>query len=114
MLTFNFRDASNRRNIHELVHQSLSVHLGQYSSLIVIPQSSAHGLVVHVRLVLMKSPQSGDRLTVHQLEDSLLSVAPLYKLWTAIFVLNIYIYLVLWDRSQRGTTCSSFSRNSHR
>ena len=52
------------------------------------PESSAHGLIVHVRLVLVKSPQPGDRFTVHQLEDSLLSVAPLDKLWTAIFVLN--------------------------
>ena len=52
------------------------------------PESSAHGLIVHVRLVLMKSPQPGDRLTVHQLEDSLLSVAPLYKLWAAVLVLE--------------------------
>ena len=59
--------------------------------IIVSPESSAHGLIVHVRLVLMKSPQPRDRLAVHQLEDSLLSVAPFYKLWTAIFVLNIYI-----------------------
>ena len=56
--------------------------------MIIISESSAHGLVVHVRFVLMETPQSGDRLAVHQLEDSLLSVAPLYKLWTAIFVLN--------------------------
>ena len=89
MLTFNFCDAPNRRNIHELVDQPLSVHLGQDSSLIVVSESSAHGLIVHVGLVLVETPQSGDCLAVHQLEDSLLSVAPLYKLWTAIFVLNI-------------------------
>ena len=56
--------------------------------MIILPESSAHGLIVHVGLVLMKSPQSGDGLTGDQLEDSLLSVAPLYKLWTAIFVLD--------------------------
>ena len=55
------------------------------------PESSAHGLVVHVRLVLMKSPQPGDRLAVHQLEDSLLSVAPLDKLGTAVLVLKGFI-----------------------
>ena len=77
MLTFNFCDASNRRNIHELINKSLSVHLGQDSSLIVISESSAHGLVVHVRLVLVESPQPGDRLAVHDLEDSPVSVQPL-------------------------------------
>ena len=77
MLTVNFCDASNRRNIHELVDQSLSVHLGQDSSLIVISESSAHGLVVHVRLVLVETPQSGDRLAVHNLEDPPVSVHPL-------------------------------------
>ena len=63
--------------INELVDQSLSVHLGQDSSLIVVSESSAHGLVVHVRLVLVESPQSGDRLAVHDLEDSPVSVQPL-------------------------------------
>ena len=45
--------------------------------MIIISESSAHGLVVHVRFVLMEPPQSGDRLAVHQLEDPLLSVHPL-------------------------------------
>ena len=63
--------------INELVDQSLSVHLGQDSSLIVISESSAHGLVVHVRLVLVKPPQSGDGLAVHDLEDPPVSVQPL-------------------------------------
>ena len=43
----------------------------------VSPESSAHGLVVHVWLVLVKSPQSGDRLAVHDLEDAPVSVQPL-------------------------------------
>ena len=41
------------------------------------PQCPAHGLVVHVGLVLVQSPQPGDRLRVDQLEDALLSVGPL-------------------------------------
>ena len=63
--------------INELVDQSLSVHLGQDSSLIVISESSAHGLVVHVRLVLVEPPQPGDGLAVHDLEDPPVSVQPL-------------------------------------
>ena len=58
------------------------------SDLSISPESSAHGLVVHVRLVLVKPPQSGDGLAVHQLEDSLLSVCPFDVLWTTFFVLN--------------------------
>ena len=45
--------------------------------MIIISESSAHGLVVHVRFVLMEPPQSGDRLAVHQLEDSPVPVDPL-------------------------------------
>ena len=56
--------------------------------MIIISESSAHGLVVHVRFVLMEPPQSGDRLAVHQLEDPLLSVAPLDELGTAILILK--------------------------
>ena len=63
--------------INELVDQPLSVHLGQDSSLIVVSESSAHGLVVHVGLVLVETPQSGDRLAVHDLEDSPVPVQPL-------------------------------------
>ena len=77
ILTFNFCDASNRRNIHELIDKPLSVHLSQDSSLIIISEGSAHGLVVHVWLVLVKSPQSGDRFAVHDLEDAPVSVQPL-------------------------------------
>ena len=51
--------------------------------MIIISESSAHGLVVHVRFVLMEPPQSGDRLAVHQLEDPLLSVHPLDVGWAA-------------------------------
>ena len=63
--------------INKLINKSLAVHLGQDSSLIVISQSSPHGLVVHVRLVLVESPQPGDRLAVHDLEDPPVSVQPL-------------------------------------
>ena len=54
------------------------------------PESSTHSLLVHVRLVLMKAPESRDRLAVHQLEDPLLSVAPLDELGTAILILNSF------------------------
>ena len=43
----------------------------------VSPESSAHGLVIHVWLVLVKSPQSGDRFAVHDLKDAPVSVQPL-------------------------------------
>ena len=45
--------------------------------MIIISESSAHGLVVHVRFVLMEPPQSGDRLAVHNLEDAPVPVQPL-------------------------------------
>ena len=108
--TVHLDNITNLRYVNELVHQSLSINLGQYSSLVVIseqcqdrnldlnlslsisPESSAHGLVVHVRLVLVETPQSGDRLAVHQLEDSLLSVCPFDVLWTTFFVLKIKHY----------------------
>ena len=54
----------------------------------ILPQSSAHGLVVHVRLVLMHAPEPGHGLAVHQLEDALLTVAPLDELGTTLLVLN--------------------------
>ena len=63
-------------NIHELIDQSLTIHLGQYSSLIIVSQSSPHGLIVHVRLVLVETPESGHRLAVHNLEHASVSVNP--------------------------------------
>ena len=53
-----------------------------------IPECPAHGLIVHVRLVLVEPPQPGDRLAVHQLEDTLLSVGPLDELGAAVLVLQ--------------------------
>ena len=53
-----------------------------------LPQSSAHSFIVHIRFILVKSPEPADCLAVHQLEDSLLSVAPLDKLGAALFVLQ--------------------------
>ena len=53
-----------------------------------LPESPAHGLVVHVRLVLVEAPEAGHRLTVHQLEDPLLPVAPLDELGAALLVLG--------------------------
>lgn len=45
------------RNVDKLVHQSLTVNLGQNSSLIVVPQSTTHRFVIHVWFVFMKSPE---------------------------------------------------------
>ena len=64
--------------------------------MIIISESSAHGLVVHVRFVLMEPPQSGDRLAVHQLEDPLLSVCPFDVLWTTFFVLDKALVFLLY------------------
>ena len=42
-----------------------------------VPEGSAHGLVVHVGLVLVEPPQPGHRLAVHNLEHAPLPVHPL-------------------------------------
>lgn len=42
-----------------------------------IPEGSAHGLIVHVRLVLVFAPEFGHGLRVDQLEDALLPLCPL-------------------------------------
>ena len=86
--TFNFCDTSNRRNVHELIDQSLTINFGQDSSLIIISQSSAHGLVVHVWFVLVEAPEPGHGLAVDQLEDPLLSVCPFDVFRTTLFVLR--------------------------
>ena len=72
---------SSGRIIHELVDEPLAVHLGEDAPLVVIPQRPAHGLVVHVRLVLVEPPQPGHRLAVHYLEHAPLSVHPLDVFW---------------------------------
>ena len=110
-VTVHLHDVSDLWNVYKLVHKPLPVHFGQDSSLIVIPgqenpswkcylcctllktfwclpESSTHGLVVHVWLVLVQPPQPGHRLAVHQLEDALLPVAPLDELGTAVFILE--------------------------
>ena len=77
MTLLDLLDGSNRGDVDELVDQALAVHLGEDAPLVVIPQRPAHGLVVHVRLVLVKPPQPGDGLAVHDLEDPPVSVQPL-------------------------------------
>ena len=57
--------------------------------MMILPEGSAHGLVVHVGLVLVEPPQPGHRLAVHQLEDALLPVGPLDEPWTTLFVLKV-------------------------
>ena len=51
-------DAAQRRNLYKLINQSLTIHLSQNPSLIIIPESPAHSLIVHVWFVLVKTPQS--------------------------------------------------------
>ena len=82
MSTFYLCDAANGRNVHKLIYQPLSIHLGKDSSLIVISQSSAHRFIIHVWFVLVKTPQLGHGLAVHKFEDPLLSIHPLDIIWT--------------------------------
>ena len=53
-----------------------------------IPQCPAHGLVVHVGLVLVEPPESGDGLGIDQLKDALLAVGPLDIARAAVLVLK--------------------------
>ena len=77
MTLLDLLDRPNRGDVYELVDQPLAVHLGKDAPLVVIPQGTAHSLVVHVGLVLVGSPQPGDRLAVHQLEHPPRPVQPL-------------------------------------
>ena len=76
--------------VYELVDKSLSVHLGKDAPLVVVAERPPHRLVVHVGLVLVKSPQPGHCLAVHQLEDALLSVGPFNEFRAAVFVLEMF------------------------
>ena len=62
--------------VYELVDKSLSVHLGKDAPLVVVAERPPHRLVVHVGLVLVKAPQPGDCLAVHNLEDTAIPVQP--------------------------------------
>ena len=73
----NFYNLPPWRIIDELVDESLAVHLGEDAPLVVISESAAHGLVVHVWLVLVEPPKPGHGLGVHQLEDAPRPVGPL-------------------------------------
>ena len=52
------------------------------------PESSSHGLIVHVRLVLVFAPQLRNSLRVHQLEDAFFPLRPLDVFGTGVFVLQ--------------------------
>lgn len=52
------------------------------------PKCSAHGLIVHVRLVLVFAPQFGNSLGVDQLENALIPLHPLDVPGTGVFVLQ--------------------------
>lgn len=53
-----------------------------------LPESPAHGLVVHVGLVLVQPPEPGDGLGVDQLEHALVPVGPLDVARAAVLVLQ--------------------------
>jgi hypothetical protein len=55
---------------------------------IFLPECSAHGFVVHIRLVLMQTPESGDSFGIDQLEHSLFAVGPLDEPWTRFLILK--------------------------
>lgn len=52
------------------------------------PERSAHGFVVHIRLVFVLAPQLGNSLGVHQLKNALLSLRPFDVFGTGVFVLQ--------------------------
>lgn len=52
------------------------------------PERSAHGFVVHIRLVFVLPPQLGNSLGVHQLKNALLSLRPFDVFGTGVFVLQ--------------------------
>lgn len=52
------------------------------------PERSAHGFVVHIRLVFVLAPQLGDGLGVHQLKNAFLSLRPFDVFGTGVFVLQ--------------------------
>lgn len=62
--------------------------MGELLATIDSPECSAHGFIVHIRLVFVLSPQFGDSLGVHQLENALLSLRPLDVFGTGVFVLQ--------------------------
>ena len=77
MTLLDLLDGSNRGDVDELVDQPLAVHLSEDAPLVVVPQGPAHRLVVHVRLVLVRSPQPRHSLAVDQLEHPPWPVQPL-------------------------------------
>lgn len=75
-------------HVDELVDEPLAVHLGEDAALVVVAQRAAHGLVVHVGLVLVQPPQPRHGLGVDQLEDALLAVGPLDEARAVLAVLQ--------------------------
>ena len=72
-----FHNLSPGRIVDKLVDEPLAVDLGEDAPLVIIPQGSAHRLVVHVGFVLVEAPQPGHRLAVHNLKHASLPVHPL-------------------------------------
>lgn len=75
-------------HVDELVDEPLAVHLGEDAALVVVAQRAAHGLVVHVGLVLVQPPQPRHGLGVDQLEHALLAVGPLDEARAVLAVLQ--------------------------
>lgn len=87
------------------------------SALVEVPQRSAHGLVVHVGLVLVFTPQLGHGLGVNQLEDALLPLHPLDVPGAGVLVLQQLqqelpqVGGVAWRQETQGHTVNSCSTN---
>ncbi|CAH4035221.1 unnamed protein product [Pieris brassicae] len=75
-------------HIDELIHQPLPVDLCEYPALVVVTQGAAHGLVVHIWLVLVETPQPRYRFRVHEFKHAFLAVCPLDVPWAVFPVLK--------------------------
>lgn len=53
-----------------------------------VPESSAHGLIVHVWFVLVFAPESGHSLGVDQLKDPCMPIGPFDVTWAGLSVLE--------------------------
>ena len=53
-----------------------------------LPECTSHRLVIHIRLVLVQSPEMRDGLGVNQLEDTSFSVSPFDVARAVVFVVQ--------------------------
>ena len=70
-------DSWSNTTSHLLIAVALSLHLPQDVDSVVVPQSSAHLVVVHAQMILLNAPESGQAGRVDNLEHPGLLVLPL-------------------------------------